>query len=229
MSLGAALLVTGMLSQSPQTRTSGRAMLEIVTEGERFERRRRRLAGGLQVGVGATQVSLGAVMLAEADSMTTATARAGRMQTVTGSLTTLGGLVTLIQRGPLAKLRRSAAYRDLEAAPSSPQALAAFEHAWAETTRRARRYRMVVGGLTIAGGVFLSTFGTARAIAYRNDEANTVVDYGMIATGAGLLGLGISSVVLPSETERSYNSHARRRPHAHVSAGPGMLWVSGRF
>ena len=228
VTVGNTLLLAGLIARGIEGGAEdGAWMVETVIEGAQFELRQRRLAGAFGLTTGAVQVSAGALLIA--DGRSSAIARAGRIQVIGGGASIVLGLTTLIQPGPLARLERTDAFRELLDHPTSPWIAATFERAWADTARRVRRFRLIGGGISIAAGAVVTTMGTVRAIVLRGEKDHTILDFSMLATGAGLLGTGVTSVVLESEVERAYKRQALRRKRARVSVGPGTLTVSGHF
>ncbi|MBV1860128.1 MAG: hypothetical protein KUG77_17070 [Nannocystaceae bacterium] len=95
--------------------------------------------------------------------------------------------------------------------------------------KRQRGWRLWVGGVSIVAGATLTTLAAVRTFAVARTPAHTVLDVSMLATGAGLLGTGVSGVVLKSEMERAYARQGARRTRLRAGVGAGTVSLSGRF
>lgn len=209
--------------------SEGAAMIEAVSEASVLERRQRRVAGALALSSGAVQLTTGALFFHAGDGSASALSRAGRTTMTAGGVGVVLGVLALARPGPLTKLRATDAYARLLADPSSPQSVLAFDRAWADAARKARKTRLVVGSISIAAGTALATVSAVRVFGLTRTQEDTLIDLPMMLAGIGILGTGVARVVLESETERSHARHSARRRRINATVGPGTIAISGRF
>lgn len=205
----------------------GERVVEDVAEAAKFERRRRLLVGGFSLSTGAVRVTAGGMLLHASDDASSGLARAGRRHVIAGGATLITGITAMALPGPLDRLARGRSFRRLERDPQSAFALAAFHDEWSVVARRARVVRIVGGSLSIAIGTTLVTLASIQTFGRRRSPEHTILDVSMLGTGAGLLGGGITGVVLESEVERAYLRHEARR--VVIAPSIGGLSLTGRF
>lgn len=222
-------IIAQLLATPPDAAPVGDSMLEAIVEASEFELRQRRIAGGVGLFSGSVQLTSGTLLMVAADGTGDPMFRAGRIHAISGGASIALGISTLALPSPLARLRRSSAFLTLEHDPQSPRAVQTFDREWKRMARRVRRTRIVIGSISIAAGVALSTFATVQMALGREDSADAIVDVSMLATGAGILGTGVSGVILSSEVERAYQRRKKKRHRARVGFGFAAVSVSGQF
>lgn len=227
---------------APSQATSSAATASSADEGEDLlrsidfyavgARRSRLVHSSLDLGLAGTQLGLGIYGVVAIDDR--GVRRSAISQIVTGSVGVTTSVFSLVARSPLERLRRSDAYRYLERDPTNPKGVGGLRSAWADAARRARKRRLVTGGLSIAIGTLLTVTTTVQ-FATANTEAEAserVWAFSTLTSSLGLVLAGTVRVALPGEEERSFAAYeARRPPKAHVRVAPsfGGLTLFGRF
>ncbi len=203
-------------------------VIDAIRTAAEFERRQRSLAGGLGVAAGGAQLTAGILLATKHADSGSAVSRATRIHVVGGSAVMLVGLATLLVPGPLSKLERGASFQRLADAPGSWAARSSFERTWKSAARRAKIGRLVAGSVAIAGSTGLGTFAVVQLSSAGRDTDDALVDAAMLVTAAGVLGTGITSLLLRTELERAYDRHRERR-QLSLGVGPGSVSITGRF
>ena len=219
---------------SPSTE-GGTTLIRLVDHYAAVGRQDRRVAGGLRLSLGAVQTALGTYGMV-ARRYTPAIRRSAIAQAGFGLSGVGFGLFALLRPSAAERLAGSDEVAALRVDPSDGGGRARAEAEWAEAAKKARRWRLLVGGGYLTAGVGLATVGAVFAFSplrlVSDDEKFWA--YSTLATGLSVTLTGTIGLAIRSPIERgfaTYRAVAHPRAERGISVRPtlGGAVLSGRF
>ncbi len=216
-------------------RHHGEALVGQLGYNAKMARRERIVRSSFGLGLSGTQLGLGVYGLVELREVGPGLQRASIGQTIAGGVGIVLSTVNLSMRSPLERLVREPVFERLAADPMDEEAAAELHRAWKRAAEKSRRFRLVAGSLNIAGGGTLLVLSTIGLATPSSDTASgeRLWSYMTFTSALGLTLSGVSLMVLPAESERSYAAHVaghpEPRPFVRVRPQLGGAVVFGRF
>ena len=174
-------------------------------------RKRRRLAGGISLALGAAGVAGGAAALGGEDDCLGLNHGIGTALVITGGICLVGGTISLAVASPAERT-----YGKIRAIQDPALREQACAGALADLAKKAKRTRMIEGAIIAAVGI-------VAAVASNGDDDASSSRYLKSAAYAGGCGLTLFLVKSPAErTYRAYlsESHASTVPDLVLGFGP---------
>lgn len=169
-------------------------------------RKRRRLAGGISLAMGAVGVVGGASALGEEDDWLGWYHNMGVAMVITGGICLVGGTISLAVASP--PERKYGTIKTIQNPAIREQACA---EALADLAKKARRTRMIEGAIFAAVGI-------VAAVAADSDDIDDSSARYFSAACAG--GFGLLSFLIKSPAERTYRAY---RAESRVSTVPDLV------
>jgi hypothetical protein len=212
----------------------------FIDSGARQARRNRLIRSSLDLSFGAVQVVAGTYALVRLWDRGSGVQRHAIKEVVAGGAAIIVGSVFLGLTSQMEKLRRDPEYLRVVEDPGDRAALVALERRWQRRAKTARVLRLVSGGLTLAAGTGLATWGIVSLALGDPDREDGGTLWGLATTtgGAFLMVGGGLDLGLKSPAEDSWDAYvegaaptARARVSVSPGLGPGFAGASmtGRF